>query len=68
MIEPKELKRITKDVLEAFESFVVQENRFQNGMPDEVFQERITNRLKELVLVAENIERHSFNKDYEKVR
>lgn len=63
MITPRELRTIERDLLSTFEDLVILQTRHKHGMPDSLFRTKVTARLKELLLVAQNTERASYNRD-----
>lgn len=63
MIKSTELKTFEDDVLDFYEEVISLNTRYPGGIADQIFNHKITARLRELLEVARNIERASFNRE-----
>lgn len=63
MILNQEVKALEKDVLDFYEDLSLYTKRNPNGLPDKFFNHKVTARIRELLEVAQNMERASFNRD-----
>lgn len=63
MIAPSELRTLERDILKLFEDLVVLQIHNKQGMPDEIFNHKVTARVREIHEICQQIERNSYNRD-----
>lgn len=63
MIEPSELQALEKDALATYEDVLRSVINYPKGMAGPIFRDRVIGRIEELLEVARNIHRVSYNRD-----
>lgn len=64
MILPSELEALEQDLDSLSEAVFLLRKNNPDGLPDKIFNHRVVSRCREILEVANNIERASFNRQF----